>query len=96
MAEQISLTTPEIKPQIATTFYRVVVLRFDWRISEIGITLEGEHAELRSFGYEGDEAKQLMTALNKANLSTKSLHRRVIERLIADGKLVGTPTGTPD
>lgn len=96
MSEQITLTTPETKPQINTTFYRVVSLHLDWRLSEIGILLEGENGERRSFGYEGSEALMLMTALNKANLSTLSLQKRIMNRLIADGKLTGSVTGAPD
>ncbi len=96
MAEQITLTTPQVKPQIATTFYRVVQVVLDWRRSFVGIVLEGENGETLSFGYEGDTAQAMMTQLNKANLSTKSLQRRIIERLIVEDKLVGTPTGTPD
>jgi len=39
----------------------------------------------------------LLAALNTANLSTKSLQKRVLERLIADGKLPpGAVSGTPD
>jgi hypothetical protein len=38
-----------------------------------------------------------MIALNKVNLSTKSLHRRIIEQLQADGLLgTGTISGAPD
>lgn len=37
----------------------------------------------------------LVNALNTANLSVKSLHRRIMERLIADGKITGTISGTP-
>jgi hypothetical protein len=38
----------------------------------------------------------MMISLNKVNLSVKSLHRRVIEQLINDGKLDGTISGSPD
>lgn len=40
-----------------------------------------------SLGYEGQEAYDLIVALNKVNLSTTSLQRRVINRLVTDGKL---------
>ncbi len=50
-----------------------------------------------TFQYDGATATSLMVALNKANLSTSSLHKRVLQQLVADGKLtVGTVTGTPD
>jgi hypothetical protein len=56
----------------------------------------GDNNEYTSIGYEGTEATNLMVALNKANLSTKSLHRRIMEKAIADGKLSGTISGVPD
>ena len=37
-----------------------------------------------------------MKALNKADLSVKSLHRRVLERLIADSFLPGLVSGSPE
>jgi len=38
-----------------------------------------------------------MLGLNKADLSAKSLNRRAIEKMQADGKLgTGTITGEPD
>jgi hypothetical protein len=45
----------------------------------------------------GTVAAQMLSALNTANLTTKSLQQRVLERLIADGKLpAGAVTGIPD
>lgn len=39
----------------------------------------------------------LMTGLNKADLPAKSLHRRILERLAADGVIGnGTISGEPD
>lgn len=96
MAEQLDLSAPETKPAINTTFYRVVFIQLDWRLRTIMIHLQGENSEIKAFGYEGDEAQTLMVALNKANLSLISLHRRIINKLVADGKLSGTPSGTPD
>ena len=37
----------------------------------------------------------LLTGLNKADLSAKSLERRIYERLIADGVITGTIAGVP-
>lgn len=106
MAETIILATAEVTPSISTTDYRVVFLSLDWDRSTIVIRLRGTNGESRSFTYGGDrlsatdeqraEALALMVALNKANLSTKSLQRRILERLIADGKLRGSVSGTPD
>lgn len=46
--------------------------------------------------YAAADADALMRALNTANLSTKSLQRRVIEKLVADGKVpAGLISGVP-
>lgn len=94
MAEIITLASPITMPSI--TDYRVVQLTFDWTNPAIGIGLRGSNGESAQFQYTGAQATALMIALNKANLSVKSLHRRVIEQLIADGKLAGTVSGSPD
>jgi hypothetical protein len=46
--------------------------------------------------YDVDEADALVVALNKTNLSTTSLEKRVTQRCQADGKVPsGTISGTP-
>ena len=89
--EQVDLTTP--KPSV--TSYRVVVLYLDWQHAHIQIGLLGPLGEQASFIYDGEEATNLMIVLNTANLSVKSLHKRILEKLIADEKLAGTISGTP-
>lgn len=42
-----------------------------------------------------NKATNMIVALNKANLTIKSLERRIFEQLIADGHLSGSLTGTP-
>lgn len=96
MAEQLTLTTPEVVPSKTTTYYRVVRVLFDWREARIAVVVEGERGELKTFDYEAAEALTLMRALNTANLSTLSLQKRILNRLVADGKMSGTVTGTPD
>lgn len=96
MAEQLDLTNPEVKPQVTTAFYRVVYLLFDWRVAQIVVHLEGQNGEIKSFGYVGAEATALMVLLNKANLSTNSLQKRVLDKLRTDGKIAGTVSGAPD
>jgi len=60
-----------------------------------GVFLSGGRAiECR---YEGAEADALLITLNKANLSTLSLEKRVTQKCQADGKLgAGAITGSPD
>lgn len=102
--ESISLTVPEVIPQISTSLYKIINLVLDWEQAQIMITLRGEHNEIKSFIYGGfngttadrTKAINLMIALNKANLSIKSLQRRIIEQLVLDGLIAGTVSGTPD
>lgn len=92
MAEALTLTTPETKP--SNTAYAVRRLELNWGDAVVDIFLTGVNGESRSFQYTGVTATNLMIALNKANLSTRSLNQRVFDRLIADGLLVGTVTGS--
>jgi hypothetical protein len=105
MAEEYTLTTPETTPAVTNAAYKVEMLHFDWVAGTIGVRLKGQNGELIHTGYGGpmatqaekDEAIQMMRSLNTANLTTKSLHKRVLERLSTDGKIPpGTTTGTPD
>ena len=96
MAESLTLTNPEVVPEVSNTFYRVGYLLLDWDQARIVVHLRGQNLERKEFRYEGSEATTLMTILNTANLSTTSLHKRVLNKLIADGKIAGTVTGTPD
>jgi hypothetical protein len=96
VAETVQLTTPEVIPEIVTTDYRVIYLLLDWERATIVIHLRGTNGERKEARYDGAEATALMVALNKANLTIKSLQRRILERLIADGKIDGTVSGSPD
>ena len=91
--EQLDLTTPVVPPSI--THWRVALLRMDWDGAQIQIGLTWPTGESLGFVYSGQTATDLMVALNTANLSIKSLHKRVLERLVSDGKLLGTISGTP-
>ena len=92
--EQIDITVPETKP--SCTYYKVERLMLDWPAKSIHVQLKGTNGEAKSFYYSGDVAETLLFALNKANLSIKSLHRRIIERLVADGLIAGSITGSVD
>lgn len=95
MAEQLDLAAPEPGGP-ANSFYRVRDLRLYWDDKRIVIGLVGQNGERRTEGYKGATAVTLMRALNKADLSVDSLHKRILERLAADGKLAGTVSGAPD
>lgn len=94
--ESLTLATPEVIPQITNGSYRVGRIDLDWDQATITIVLVGANGERRSFDYTGATATTLMVGLNKANLSIQSLQARVLARLVADGKLAGVVSGTPD
>ncbi len=93
-AETLDLTAPVVKP--SNTGYTVDELRLNWGKERILVVLRGSNGEQVHFSYHGAEATTLMQGLNKANLSANSLHKRILDRLVSDGKLVGTVSGTPD
>lgn len=94
--ESLTLATPEVIPQITNAAYRVGRLDLDWEHATIVVVVIGANGERRAFDYTGAIATTFMTSLNTANLTTQSLHRRILARLVADGKLAGTVSGTPD
>ena len=94
MAEQIDLATTETTPD--NTKYVINEFCLFWVARRITIELLGENGELLQFSYDGTEARNLMLALNKANLSVKSLHKRIMEKLINDGLIAGSISGAPE
>lgn len=97
MAEQIDLTTPYDPTPVTAAKFLIARLDLNWRAASIVIEVFDSTSGLsRTFTYEGATATSLMVSLNKANLSTKSLQKRVLEQLVSDGKLAGTISGTPD
>lgn len=96
--EQIDLTTPIAYPAPVSTVtaWKVDQLFLHWTNPRIRIGLLGPAGERLEVNYFGPTATTLMTTLNKANLSTKSLHKRILEYLVTDGKIAGTITGAVD
>ena len=92
--EEVALTTPITTPSI--TAWQVSILHLDWGASQITIKLKGPNGETKLHSYSGATALTMMVALNKANLTANSLHKRVLNQLITDGVVLGTVTGTPD
>lgn len=107
MAETLTLSSP-VGAQVGATEFRVwsLYLKRDGGIddpAEIRVIFK-EHDGAGAFlpngrtitcRYDEAEAETLIAALNKANLSTKSLERRVTERCQADKKLgAGSISGT--
>ena len=92
--EQLNLTTPITTPNL--TNYRVQRLDLDWGNAVIHIDVVSNTEKHFGHEYRGAIATTLMRALNTANLTAESLHRRVLKRLISDGVLPGAVSGTPD
>lgn len=86
--EQVTLTTP-------ISQFTVSKLVLDWTAQALIIVIRTADTSLW-FSYNGIEATTLMRQLNTIDLSVKSLHRRILEKLISDGKLSGTISGVPD
>lgn len=90
--EALTLTSP-----ISVTSYTIEFLWLDWQNAKIVIRLVDQTGIVSTYQYDGAAATALMISLNKANLTTSSLHKRVLQQLVTDGKLTaGTVTGTPD
>lgn len=96
--EQLDLATPQAYPATTSTVtnWKVDQLLLQWAVAHIQIILLGPTGERYEINYNGAVATSLMVTLNKANLSVKSLHKRILEYLITDGKIAGTITGTVD
>lgn len=92
--EQLALTTPVAGVSMQT--WRVSSVAFYWDAARIAVWVTNNRTERVFHEYTGVTATNLMIALNKANLSTKSLQARVLEQLALDGVIgPGAVTGTP-
>lgn len=95
MPEKFTLSSP----QSITDFD---IVRFDqqWRDQRIVVEFSDNTGKIITAIWEGTQARNLMIALNKANLSTgpsASLRSRIFQQAATDGKLpAGSITGTPD
>lgn len=95
MAEKLTLAAPQTFPSILD--FSVERMDLNRRDSRIHIEVISNTGVRKEHDYVGADAMTKMIALNKANLSIKSLERRIIEQLQADGVLpAGTISGTPD
>ena len=94
MAEQINLTSPD-QAVVGTSEYHIAALTLDWDGARIDIRLNSAKGLARTFSYAGQTATDLLKVLNTVNLSVKSLHKRVFDRLMADGHLAGSVSGVP-
>lgn len=96
--EKITLAVPEVIPQIQTLDYLPITIVLDrWPTARILVAFRGTNGEHREWRVDDPvRALNLLRALNKANLSVKSLNTWVMELAISDGVFQGSITGTPD
>ncbi len=107
--EELVLTDPEVKPEEVKNTYKVMSLLMDHEYavviapppapSETGllrIILKDNLGGTFMHQYVGKPATDFIKYINTANFTTKSLHKRILERLSADGVIPGTVTGTPE
>lgn len=92
--ERIVLNTPQPQPaQVVGYTVSALLLKYE-PTPQIVVTLRGEDGKYTDQVYEGAVALTLLQQLNKVNLSTRSLNQRIFDRLIADGRIVGTVAGS--
>lgn len=94
MAEILTLSTPVTSPTI--TNYKLVALSFDIEAQSISMTAKSNTGSYLSRVINGAVAVTLMNQLNTANLSVKSLQRRVLEYMAMQGDFTGSVIGLPD
>ncbi len=87
--EKLTLTTP-------VDSYEITFLSMDWTNAHMVIGYKNELGQIHQLLVTGAPATTLMTAWNKADFSVTSIHKTCLEKLDADGVLVGTISGTPD
>lgn len=94
--ERLVLTTAKVTPQITLTGWSIFSLYLGPMEPRIVISLVGDNGERATEEVLGATATTLMNGLNTANLTLKSLHRRVMEWLVANRGYVAAVSGTPD
>ena len=100
--EELALTAP-VTVSTTTSKYRVITVTFGMEMTmppaepgAVLIELKDNNDASSSYQYTGDTAIDMIKWLNTANLTVKSMQKRILERLSADGYLPGTVVGTPD
>ena len=92
MAESLTLTVPK-----SVTTYKVNEIQINRKSQFINVEVEDSIGNIIRASYGGAQAMALIVALNKANLSTSSLEKRILLQLVTDGHLpTGNVTGVPD
>jgi hypothetical protein len=108
MAESLDLTTPVVESK-TTDIYAVVNLSMDSEMLAetpippgvpvpgfVTIAIKDNNGVRTSKSYTGVLAQNMIKFINTGDFTVRSLHRRILEKLSADGVLVGSVVGTPD
>jgi hypothetical protein len=104
--EELTLTDPVVVPEKVTNKYRVASFTMNLEAvldptkptekGYVSIELRDNHDATSFYQYTGNKATTMIKTLNTANLTTKSMHKRILEHLSKDGFLPGAVTGSPD
>jgi hypothetical protein len=103
--EELVLTDPVVIPEKVTDKYKVVSLTMNGDPTNlspggeqgmVSIMLRDNLGGMFSHQYTGTTAMDYIKFINTGNFTTKSLNKRILERLSNEGVLPGTVTGTPD
>lgn len=86
----LTLTTPVPAPVPGRNSFTLSRLVLDVDLAQIEIVGKGDDGKKVRHTIKGAAATTLMGQLNNADLSTNTLKRRVLQRLVDDGVLVGT------
>lgn len=90
--EHVTLTTPVTQ---TVDSYRVGAICFDRDAARIDVRLTDPDTGKQVF-FKYEDALPLIRQVNKANNSTISMEKRIMNKLIADGKIDGSVSGVPD
>jgi hypothetical protein len=96
MAETVTPPAPITKPSI--NGYTLDYLTLDVGQSRILCVVKSDTGETIQKVYDSTTTPtglSLLSTLNKSNFTTNSLIKAVFNRLIADGVIAGTVSGTP-
>ena len=90
--ERIRLTTPEV---VTANTVAIQFVGLYPTLGQIDLVLVTNTGTRIVHSYTPPQGTTLIVALNKANLSTRSLQQRILDRLVADGVIAGAVEGSP-
>lgn len=101
MPEVLTLTAAEVKPQVTNATYEIAFIGLYAKPASraaVVVHLQGANGELKEVRTDtAAEALTLLTALNTANLTIKSLQKRCLEWCAGKlAALAGAVSGTPE